>query len=320
MKILVAQGVGDALWALPKVAAIARRHGSGHVDLRVACWDPSGIESRAISLLERFPVVRSCAPYLTPRTWAGAILQPGDGVGTDGIYLYQRSGPTIALPDVRFIAVPNEAVDRGIRLEEWLPEYEADWTVFDGLRLNAHERVFAAAVAADGPFAVFYMSSLLGNGLGNGWNRGPLWTPDDWIELGRRLHKALGVRIVVVGAAYDLGYWTQQIAPRVADLPYWSSLIGQCSLPTTAAVLRRARCVVSYPSGIAVLAHYLRRPTCMFVRAHGDSIEAGRYVSPADGLATAWLYPGTKPGAFLVATYGQTTPADIERHARREGW
>jgi hypothetical protein len=318
------QGWGDSLWALPKLQAIASAHESRTVDLKVAVWNKDEAETRAIEMLRRISIVDSVELYSMPRDGRpSACLLQGDPAGEDGIYRYIPDGPTDEYPGVDYVAIANRALDRGVRLEDWLPEYATNWSVFDGLRTSAVERIYAHAtemsISSGSGYVVMFHSSIAGN-THSGWNRDALWKPRQWVDLARGLHDALGVSIISIGASWDRDYWeVLRSDPATAGMAYWRSLIGQLTIGQTLAVIQRARAVYSYPSGIGVVSHYLRRPTCFFWRHHGDPIDLRANVSPADAMATAWTYPDTGD-EYLPAWYGETTVDQIVEHSVKAGW
>lgn len=321
MRILVAQGIGDSLWVCVKAQGIANLYGDGKVELLVACWyTDRDAESRALDVLRRIPWVDSVDLYVMPRDRPGAVLKPGSAA-ENGIYRYIDDGPPSDLPGVDFVAVANRAVDRGVRIEDWLPEVPSNWTFLDDLRIDAHERMWADAFhRTTGDYVVFFCASEECNGpCPSGWNRGPLWTAGQWADLGRRISMALDVDIVVIGADWDLTYWQKSMSPIVGYEPRWHSLVGRLTMGETLAVLQRSRAVISFPCGIGVMSHYLRRPTCMFFRRHGDPIDLTNGGSPDDGIATAWTYPDTGD-EYLPAWYGETTVDQIVQHTIKGGW
>ena len=324
MNVLVMQGIGDSLWTLPKLQAIARAHGSCTINLKVAVWNRDEAESRAVDLLRRIPIVDSVELYSMPRDGRpSACLLHGAPAGDDGIYRYIPDGPTDEYPGVDFVAIANRALDRGVRLEDWLPEYATNWSVFDGLRIDASERIYAHAIERSrgitAGYVVMFHSSVAGN-THSGWNRGSLWKPRQWVDLARKLHDSMGVAVISIGASWDRDYWdVLRSDPTTAGMTYWHSLIGRLTIGQTLALIQRARAVYSYPSGIGVVAHYLRRPTCFFWRRHGNPIDSRANVSPSDAMASAWTYPDAGD-EYLPAWYGETTVDQIVEHAIKAGW
>jgi ADP-heptose:LPS heptosyltransferase len=78
------------------------------------------------------------------------------------------------------------------------------------------------------------------------------WPTDRFVELGRRLDRELGLRVAVIGGPDERGKASFP-APLV-------DLVGRCSLPQSAALLRRARLLVSNDSGPAHLAAAVGTP------------------------------------------------------------
>lgn len=323
MRILVPQGIGDSAWCLLKVQDLVRKLAPGPIDLRVACWHKNATEARAIPFLQRFSFVNSAELYVMPRNGnQGPVLLPGQAADSYGIYRYIPDGPPYPkLLDIDFVMSPNAPLERGIRLEWWLPGLELNWDIMSDYQFADGENAYADRLADGmGPYVVFFMASLANNTTA-GHNRNALWTPYEWVELGERIHEKYGVQIVVVGTTWDEDYYAQCVQPMVAHKLYWNSYISRWSISQTLAAVRRARFVVSYQSGIGIAAHYMNVPTAIFWRPKGDSITPHGYISFEEGMASAWARPADlATGRLMPCIYGRHRLHDIIAHADRCGW
>ena len=304
LRIAVPSGIGDALWALVKVPALLKAEGADACDLD-ACYSSL---PRSADFLARFDFVRH-----TGYTHLECVER--EPVTADGYWNYAQTGRGWH-NTYDWLLVPNAYLERGGRLEDWLPEFAPDWNIASHYRvLPEDERVADAVVAEIGNrFALFFASSLAGNTV-YGHNRGPLWRPDEWAELAR-LFLAEGVTPVLIGAAWDRSYYDQvlkDVLPRgVLDrIDHWP--IG-----VTFAVMRRAGCLVAYQSGLGIFGVYLGCNVAMWWRPHGDSILADRHVSFRDEMATAWAPPGAvESGRYLPLIYGRCSPQSIFAHSKK---
>lgn len=322
MHLLVPQGIGDSVWSMFKAQALMRKLGHTQLHIRVACWHDNEVESRAVPFLARFKFVDSVCLYEMPKDGRrGPVLQHGPAAGPDGCYRYLPDGPPDPpIPGIDQLLIANTPLEHGIRLEDWLPELETRWEIMDDFRFDEGDAEVAARMAEGGPYVVFYPGPKTGS-TAIGHNRGGLWPPENWIELGDKLHKKYGVRIVVVGAEYDRSYFNDFLAYRVVDRPFWSNHIGAWPISSTLAVCKQARMVISFQSGIGIVSHYLGTPTAIWWRPKGDSIVPGMYVSFDEGMASAWANPKfLAEGKLLPGIYTRTGVDDVMAHAEKYGW
>ncbi len=258
MRFVVPPGIGDSTWALHKVQAIARAHGESVIDVYLACTDQGVLGRRAVDFVRRFAFVRLAESLPV------SVMAEGPEVGADGYYRYRADGPGKACGLDVFWLLPNTPLERGIRLEQWLPEYATEWRIADEFLFKATELAAADSFRDSiGPFVVFYLSSEINNGPHAGHNRGPRWRPEAWVEVGETLARRLGLTIVVVGAGYDDSYWAKQVRPLVREPERWLCTIGKWGVAQTFAVVRRSRFVLAYQSGIGIFA------SALVVQDHG---------------------------------------------------
>jgi hypothetical protein len=311
MQFLLPTGIGDSIWALHKVQAIAKAQNEARIDIGLTCGVASQVETRALDFVRRFSFidsVRMCpgygilqSPVFTPEGYWNYI--------DDGIYEFDKQKWCVL--------VPNAALERGTRLENWLPHHAINWDIWDDFRITMQEELLANGRI---PYAVFYPGPLDGNTV-QGHNRNMIWRPQDWIELGRRIHQDLGLRIIVVGAPYDSSYYDTLLAPNLNGASgYWTNLIGQTNIGELFTLTRNAKFVISYQAGVGIVSTYLRTPTAIFWRQHGDSIVPNAYLSFDERMASAWVPPAIlRDKLHLPLYYGRHDVDYImnEIHARR---
>lgn len=315
MKYLLPTGLGDSVWALHKIQSIhSKLEPSGPIDIYLSGTNTE-IESRAVDFVRRFSFVNSVqmkdygllnSPCFLPSGYFNYV--------EDGMYEFDGE---------RFCAlIPNAALERGIRLEDWLPHHEIDWGIFSQFDITDDERQFAERIhLAMGPYAVFYPGPLQGNTV-NGHNRGMLWKPQEWIELGRRVHNELGLNIVVVGAPYDASYYDLLLGPTLnGDGSYWNNQIGRTNIGELFALTSRARFAISYQAGVGIVSTYLGTPTGIFWRPRGDSISPDQYISFEQEMASAWVPPAIiAKGNHLPLIYARDKVDDIMTQVELRGW
>jgi len=302
MRYLIPQGIGDVIWALLKVEDINRQLRGGSIDIRIASIDPNyAPECRALDFVTRFSFVNSAEMYAMPRLGqTGAVLLPGEVADENGYYRYIADGAS-ELPGIDFVLMPNAALERGIRLENWLPQFAVNWDVMEQFKFLPGEDDEANELPK--PFVVFFCGGLDGNTIA-GHNRNGIWKPEDWVELGERLMDRFGVSIVVVGGDADRSYYDEKIVP-VLKRP-WVDCIGDRSIGQSYAIIRQARFMISYQSGMGIVSNYFGVPVGIFWRARGDSISPYSYVSFQESMASAWADPAMiSSGRHMPLIYGR---------------
>ena len=315
MIFFVPQGIGDSIWAIHKAADISRHRGDGTVSIRLACGGMNQeIESRAVPFLRRFSFIDDVALLMAP------VHPYGPAVDKDGFYRYIPDGPAGAPFGCDYALIPNAALEKGIRLEAWLPEFECDWGIMRHFRFLPEELEFASTLREQlGRYVIFYPGPLEGN-TSCGHNRGMIWEPDHWARLGHELHERYGVQIVVVGASYDADYWTQFLSRRV-NPSFWHEYIGKWHIAQTYAVVKGAECCVSYQSGIGIVASYLGVPTAIFWRAKGDSVRGDCLLHFEESFKDAWVDPAMlEAGKHLGCVYGRHDVDYIAGEIAGRGW
>jgi ADP-heptose:LPS heptosyltransferase len=246
---------------------------------------------------------------------------PGPPADKNGIYRYIADGPHPELPEIDYVLAPNAPLERAIRLEDWLPEFRTNWDIMNDFQFNDEELDIANKFnQKHGPFVAFFMASLASNTT-SGHNRNGLWTPQEWVELGERLHKKYGVQIVVVGTTWDEDYFIKCIKPLIKNKPFWHNYLSRWPIAQTYAILNKARFLISYQSGIGIVSHYLGKPVAIFWRPKGDSISPNSYVSFEEGMATAWARPDfLAANKLMPCIYGRHKIDDILQFAETHGW
>lgn len=318
MNILVPQGIGDSVWCLLKIQSLAK---NDPVNIHIACWHRNNIEDRALSFLKRFKFVNSVDMYVMPRNNNdGPVLLPGPPADENGIYRYIPDGGT-NLPSLDYVMIPNAPLERAIRIENWLPELSINWNIMDEYQFSDKEIEKSNAFYDDNKeFVVFFMASLASNTT-SGHNRNGLWSPEEWVELGDKLHEKLGVNIIVTGTTWDEDYYQHSIKNLVKHKKHWKNYISKWEISQTFAIIKKSRFVISYQSGIGIVSHYLGKNLAIFWRPKGDSISPNSYVSFEEGMATAWSNPEyLSKNMLMPCIYGKHKVNDILNHIEQNNW
>lgn len=309
MKIVVPPGIGDTTWCLLKMQSLLQ----GDVADLIQPGDSSNpICRRAVDYLMRFDFVRSVSVEDLP------LHPPGEPqTDTQGRYNYMPSG--WQSDGGAFWMMPNGHLERGNRIEEWLPELSINWDVMDHFSWGKTE--YAEELRRQmKPYAVFYLGPESGN-AGDGHNRGWLWDTNDWLALGQGMRQR-GLTIAVVGANYDRSFYDNYMLPALKHAEMgWLDTIGTMHIAETLAFIRGAKVFVGYQSGLGVVAHYLGVPTVMWWRPDGNSIRSDVYCSFDERMATAWTRPDLEyQYGYMGLIYTRQTPTDILAEIDWRGW
>jgi len=316
VKFLLPTGIGDSVWALHKCQSVRDSlDPGGTIDIALVGGE-NQIDSRALDFVRRFSFVSSA------QMRSFNIHRDGSWFNKDGTYNYVEDGWYEFGSERYCVLVPNAPLERGERLETWLPHYAINWDIFDDFRITSAERKYADSLSASiGPYAVFYPGPLNGN-TEDGHNRNALWKPEDWVTLGRRVHDELGLHIVVVGAPYDASYYQWLLGPALnGDMNWWHNLIGQTNLGQLWSVTSLAKFVISYQAGVGIISTYLGTPTGIFWRGFGDSISSTNFLSFNEAMASAWVPPKVlDAGTHLPLIYGRHDVSYIMDAILTRGW
>ena len=317
MKFLLPTGIGDSVWAMHKIESVRKKlDPASELSIYLSCGEISPLQARALDFIRRFDFVDYVEMKVGYELRKDPIFHPAGywNYIDDGMYEFEGE---------RYcVLIPNAALERGIRLEHWLPQYDIDWDIFSRFRITPEERAVADRLHSRvGPYAVFYPGPLGGNTF-EGHNRNMLWKPKEWIELGDRIRKELNLSIVAVGAPYDYDYYEHFLAPCLnGSSTYWTNLIGKTTLGELFSITSRAKFVISYQAGVGIVSTYLRTPTAIFWRPWGDSLSNHGFLSFKEEMASAWVPPAIlESGAHLPLIYGRHGVPYIMDEIKRRGW
>jgi len=303
-------GIGDSVWALHKIRAIneAENHGEP-IDVILSGDSASEVDRRSLSFLKRFSFIRSVQVQDVP-----VLRDLNNPTDAQGRYRYQPDGRQ----GHHHYLIPNATLEQGIRIEEWLEDYEVDWSVMNAFSFKGTEHGQMAAKKL-GKFVAFYLGPMAGNTT-EGHNRGPIWTPEDWGELAKYF-TSRGCKIAIVGAPYDRSYYETFILPIFVGLgiPFVDLIGAFPDIGDTFSLLRGASCVCSYQCGLGIVSALFGVPTAMWWRPDGDSIHSFRKVCFDERMASAWVNP-TYRDRYLVLIYGRDTAAGVIAKIEVKKW
>lgn len=289
-------GIGDCVWALHKIKSVAAGR---PIDIIVSGNANSEIDRRALPFLKRFGFIRS-ATVLD----ISVLIDHDSPADALGRYRYVPDG----LQGNHHFLIPNAPLEAGKRLETWLPQHPIDWSIMDEFSWENTERGTEAGKELK-PFAVFYLGPETGNTV-EGHNRGTIWTPGQWVELGKKLMDK-GLKIAIVGANYDRSYWEKFVRPEVERTGMkWYDFIGAFEIGETFGLMREAKMIIGYQCGLIIVGHYLGMNTATWWRRNGDSIHPHRKIGFSEEMRNAWMNPAYAD-RYLGMVYGREQVDDL---------
>lgn len=310
LKVAVPPGIGDSLWSITKIPHLRRLHEADAVIVAV--------KGTSLNRSQDFLSAFTCVDRVIYEDFP---IHPPEGQLTkEGPYLYIDSQQDWKGYD--WLLISNGHLERGNRLEDWLPEIDTDFTlgsqwVFNPTYLRKAQE-FRSSL--NGRYAVFYLGPYAGN-TRDGHNRGPIWSVKDWCALADSLHHNYGLKIVLVGAEYDKDF-SDGFMLRMRDRDYIIDLVGETPIGLTYSYILYSEMCVSYQSGIGIFSVYLGVPTVLWWRPYGDSISPWHYISFKNEMATAWAPPWSlENGRYLAEIYGdESNPQRILNEVEARQW
>lgn len=280
LKVAITPGIGDSLWVLTKLQSILERSGEKYADLYV-CND--GGLKRSEKFLLSFPFIKSV-------NYSKYSIVASPDVLPSGIFNYAAPGINWH-NQYHWVLQANGHLEEGKRLEDWLPEYNINWNIMDQYNYGEENLDYADKFyCLYGDYCVLYFGPESGNSIGvSGHNRDQLWKPTEWVELVNSIIYELGINCIAVGASYDLSFYTNHLT-KIRCANY----IGQWEINRTLSVIKNAKFVLGYQSGIPITSCFMGKKAGAFWRPHGNSICVDKYVSFSEDMAHCWVPPQYK--------------------------
>lgn len=256
LRITLPMGLGDVHWVLQKMRAFRRYVGPNHRLIACIAHGPHHQSSNFLRLTNFFDEVRVEPDAL--RGVPPGHMEPRWST-IDGSHGWRGYD---------FCFQANGHLERGDRIESWLPELETEYWY----PLNIPDDV----VNKWRPRILLYPS---GTGPNNGFRTG--WGREQWQAIVRLLnYHGLVPTFVGAGTADDVGYFE-----RLHLVGDFEDLVGKTTTADYLVLIRCCRVWFGLNSGGGILAGMMRRPTVML---WSDSTYGGK-LHP--NMATSWLPP-----------------------------
>lgn len=321
MSVGIMSGIGDAVWSFVIQEAVRRKYGADALLYHVND-SGDGRRKRSNNMLARFNFVDD---MVTSKFQIHADTPMDD---RSGHLNYMPSGPVTVdgRDEFDYRLIVNTYLEHGhsyARVCEalGLDEGDLDFDFFRNYREQPEDMRAVNKVLnyVGEDYAIFYYGAEVDNTIG-GLNRDEMWKPEDWNRLGRMVHEQYGLKIVVIGAPYDVSY-ANKILGANEDTFYFNA-IGQLDITETLALIQRSRFVIAFPAGVGIVGPYMRVPTVIFWRPKHMSYHVMHdRAGFCPEFATNWVpEPVLQQGGYYPAWYGSDTPETIMAAIERGEW
>jgi len=182
----------------------------------------------------------------------------------------------------RILIEPNSHLERGGRLEDWLPDLPCDFHY--EIHTSSQDQTRAASLLAGLETPLWGISAASYRGS-EAWTT---WGFDEWSKFLKAFHTKWEGTIILLG-----GFW-DDLTSSLADEGY-KDLVGKTSVGCMVEVLKQLKGYIGFSSGLGVIRTVLRLPVFMMWPEHQQPLstswapewmlEDGLYV------ASRWLEP-----------------------------
>jgi Glycosyltransferase family 9 (heptosyltransferase) len=291
-------GIGDCHWVCAKLRGLSQYHGGRPIHAYVN-RSPSHL---SVGYLALTPMIASALESARAPSDVARQLPPS-----------HRDPRWSTLEGSRgwngfdYVLVANGHLERGERLETWLPELPTDFSY--SLNIPPAARVRARQLAPPGSVLLY----LSGIGPNRGFHR-HVCSIGLWVHVAELLNAA-GLAPVLIGAGTrdDLTYRDGFLA-AAAGRARVHDITGQTSIAEVCAVIETAAAWVGLNSGTGIVAAMMGRPTVML---WSDS----RYPIPGaveplhTNMRTSWLVP-SQLARYRTISYGSSELTAVNVVAR----
>jgi len=294
----VPPGIGDSYWVMAHMESFKKEN---KIDKLTVSVMKEGYHNYTANVLKLFPFVDE-------------IIERPSGFNLAG--LYDTNPPKFMEKGTQgvdyFIDFGGVMWKQGKNLEDIYPECTTDFDCWKKMKFPPEALQFAAEVKArnKGKLVLLYTSSI---GNNKNWNGGA-WDPEDWFSLAERIYDFSGIRPIVIGAEYDKDFANE--IHRLDKRKIIQDFVGQTDMIQLLCLVREAKLVMAFPSGIPMMATYMGVPTVMFWGVHGTSRKARFHKE----FMHTWVSPKARNnGKYISVVYDSAwaNPAWIFNRVKR---
>lgn len=206
---------------------------------------------------------------------------------------------------VDYLLVPNGHLERGERIESFLPELETDYTY--PLQIHQLDRRSARELAPPDSILLY----LSGTGPNVGFHN-ESWTRFDWIQVIRMLNDEGIDPILLGGNSDDEAYYKRFLRDGGRDVRH-RCLIGRTTHAQVIQMILDAACWCGLNSGLGIVAAAMSTPTVM-LWSDSDYPISGVKTQLHPNMQTAFLCDD-QLGTYRTLSFGSPglTPASVVR-------
>ncbi|GAI16434.1 unnamed protein product, partial [marine sediment metagenome] len=154
---------------------------------------------------------------------------------------------------------PNKYLEAGNRLETWIPELPTNFHYKMNL-FDEKDNIVSELTNTSARYIGIYASSYQNVVHWNGWHL------SEWAAAIHKIHSELpSVTFVLLGAAYDKPF-ADDLSKLISLVPH-INLAGRTSCNMVIRIISILSYLISYPSGLAVMATIVSTPVMMFYPA-----------------------------------------------------
>jgi len=246
--VLVPPGMGDSYWTIVKMRAFLKREGLGLPDLAVVCPREKKYDGhrRSFPFLEMFPFVHSSGinidgsdPTLQP-IWKEAYMRPGRTI-------FQNVG------GFDYFIAYNGHLRVGESLEQVDPDLKCEWIPPMFVSLE-QERFRQNMLTKYGNYMIFYFAF---QGTYKYWVQE--FKINELVNSVNNIAKKTGLTPVVAGERWDRDNTTVQRV--IKAIPGAVDMTGRTSLEQLFGMIRGAKAVFGFPSGLTIMSTVLGQKT-----------------------------------------------------------
>jgi len=275
LNVLVLCGIGDVLWSFVFIPALLKKYDAKKVNL-IVHWNGDHRAGRSEALLKRFTFVNKVTRFSWP-------IHQVPSVDSDGYLIYtynafEASGNEKLTFDYSLIV--NNYLEKGFSYKDICQILDLDFNLlnldpFKKYKILQEDLIGINKISQNlngKSYIVIYFGALSDNTV-QGLNYGSLWTEQNWVDLLVQLKKKFKCKFVIVGAQYDISYLNKVISLYKDDFYNdFINTIGQFNFMQTIEIMKKARFVLGFASGVTISSVFLRIKTAIFWRPQNLSM------------------------------------------------
>lgn len=282
LKVALPLGIGDVHWSVTKLRALSAYHDGRPIHAYIN----KSQNHATIGYLEILPMVEKAVLSDRAPFSISTELPPNHRFP-----VWSTLTGSQRWREFDYVLVANGHLERGLRLDTYLPELgpdSTDWTY--QLNISVQDREHATSIIGTHPqLVLLYLSGM---GPNQGFHN-HAWRVDDWVKVCQQLN-AEGITPMLVGANTkdDLDYvrWFSQVAQGSMYARY-DNRVGQTTIPQYCALIQQAACWAGLNSGGGIVSAMQGIPTVMLWSDSKYSISGCEANSLHTEMRTSWLHP-----------------------------